>query len=83
MEADAASVRTGASFDPEPRICCVHLRCKSMFYRVDERPGLLHWSNSMGYWCAVTNDTVGPDGDGARHPVCQQGRGCFAPGPRV
>jgi len=63
--------------------CCVQLRCKSMYYRADERPGLLHWSNSMGYWCNASGDRLGPDGHVAMHPRCQSGRECFSPAPRV
>ena len=29
-----------------PRTCCVRLRCKSMYYRPDERPGKLHTSDT-------------------------------------
>lgn len=60
---------------PEP--CCLELRCKSMFYRGDERPGRLHPSDAMDYWCRLTNTKEGPDGSSARHPACQPGRGCF------
>ncbi|NUP88769.1 MAG: hypothetical protein HUU25_02980 [Candidatus Sumerlaeia bacterium] len=69
------------SADPAP--CCVHLRCKAIYYRGDERPGLLRWTNSVGYWCLKTSDGVGPDGHVARHPNCQQGRGCFEAAKRI
>ena len=67
--------------NPTPTPCCVHLRCKSMYYRGDERPGLLSWSNSMGHWCMKTGDAVGPDRDVALHPTCQPGRSCHEAGP--
>lgn len=61
---------------PEP--CCTHLRCKSMYYRSDERPGMLHPSEAMDYWCHHTNGKSGPDGAGTTHSACQAGRECFA-----
>ena len=33
-----------SSLPPMP--CCVRLACKSMMYRSDERPGLLHFSDT-------------------------------------
>jgi len=60
------------SLPPQP--CCVRLCCKSMTYRPDERPGLLHTSDTQLYWCNVTMDPLGPD-DGHAHPKsCQPGR---------
>jgi len=56
--------------------CCVNLRCKSMSYRNDERPGRVHYDESMTYWCDCTNDPIGPDRDIATHPKCQPGRKC-------
>jgi hypothetical protein len=52
-----------------------------MTYRTDERPGRLHYDESMTYWCDRTNDPIGPDRDIATHPLCQHGRKCFEPGP--
>ena len=68
-------------FSLERKPCCVHLRCKSMYYRADERPGLLHDEEAMGYWCGETNGDYGPDEKTASHKRCQPGRGCYAPGP--
>jgi hypothetical protein len=65
----------------ESKPCCANLRCKSMTYRVDERPGRLHYDESMTYWCDCTNDPIGPDRDIATHPRCQPGRKCYEPGP--
>lgn len=65
----------------KPKPCCVHLRCKSMYYRDDERPGLLHVDEAMGFWCGVTNDDLGPDKHAATHKACQSGRPCFVKGP--
>ncbi|MEQ8819558.1 MAG: hypothetical protein RLY93_04890 [Sumerlaeia bacterium] len=64
-----------------PTSCCVHLRCKSMYYRADERPGLLHKEEQMGYWCDKTVDDLGPDEGLATHRGCQPGRGCYEKGP--
>lgn len=61
-----------------PVPCCRNLRCKSMFYRADERPGLLHASTTMSYWCHCTNDHLGPDEKPVGHPACQEGRSCHA-----
>ncbi len=66
--------------DETPRPCCVHLRCKSMYYRDDERPGLAHDDESMGFWCDLTSDPIGPDRTVASHKACQAGRSCFAKG---
>lgn len=65
----------------EPKPCCANLRCKSMYCRADERPGLLHASETMTYWCALTNDHDGPDNALAKHDRCQSGRGCYLPPP--
>ena len=60
-----------------PRPCCVLLRCKSMSYRPDERPGLLHFSDTQTYWCRVTMDPQGADKGEASPKVCQPGRSCY------
>lgn len=61
--------------DPQP--CCAHLRCKTMYYRPDERPGLLHYSDTQNYWCGQTLERLGPDGEIATPKVCDSARGCF------
>jgi hypothetical protein len=66
-----------------PAPCCENLRCKTMFYRSDERPGLLHPSGTMDYWCSLTSEQIGPDKLVARHATCQEGRECFKAGPRA
>jgi hypothetical protein len=60
-----------------PMRCCTRLACKSMTYRVDERPGLLHFSDTQIYWCNLTLEPVGPDDGAATPKVCQPGRVCF------
>ena len=60
-----------------PRPCCVELRCKSMFYRQDERPGRLHSSDTQTYWCELTQDPQGPDDADANPLRCQPGRACY------
>ncbi len=65
----------------EPTPCCVHLRCKSLHIRSDERPGMIHHEEAMDYWCSRTSRNVGPDRDDVVHPLCQAGRACFEPGP--
>lgn len=64
-----------------PRPCCLFLRAKSMYYRCDERPGMIHASTTMTYWCAQSGEDVGPDDAVANHARCQEGRGCFTPAP--
>lgn len=61
-----------------PMPCCVHLRCKTLYYRPDERIGKLHDSDTQAYWCSLTLDPQGPDGGDARPRRCQGGRACFA-----
>lgn len=63
--------------DSQPRPCCLHLRCKSMYYRADERPGFLHVNRAMGYWCQHTNEKLGPDETLAEPAECQSGRTCY------
>lgn len=67
--------RNPTSVPPAP--CCVRLCCKSMTYRDDERPGMLHFSDTQTYWCNITMDPEGPDRRHADPRVCQPGRGCF------
>ncbi len=64
--------------EESPQPCCPLLRCKSMYYRDDERPGKLRDDESMGYWCEKTSDSIGPDNILASHRNCQAKRGCFA-----
>ncbi len=59
-----------------PVACCHELRCKSLFYRSDERPGWLHASDTMTYWCAVTLTDEGPDGEPVEHARCSGDRPC-------
>lgn len=70
------------NFNETPTPCCANLRCKSMFYQPDERPGLLHVEEAMGYWCALTNDALGPDDCLAAHGRCQPGRDCYKAAPQ-
>jgi hypothetical protein len=48
-----------------------------MTYRDDERPGLLHFSDTQIYWCDITLDPAGPDDKAANPKVCQPGRACY------
>jgi hypothetical protein len=61
----------------EPMRCCANLRCKSMYYRPDERPGLLHDSDTMPHYCLKTQAISGPDDKAARPSLCQPGRACY------
>lgn len=60
-----------------PRKCCVRLCCKSMSYRPDERPGLLHYSDTQLYWCNETMDPLGRDEAEANPMACQPERNCY------
>jgi len=63
--------------DGRPLIkCCVHLRCKSIYYGGIERPGLLHLSGAMTYWCNHTQEVIGLDRGDAHPLTCQPGREC-------
>jgi hypothetical protein len=48
-----------------------------MTYRDDERPGLVHFSDTQPYWCIVTMDPQGPDAGSVNPKICQPGRECF------
>ena len=62
----------------EPPVpCCIALRCKSMYYRDDERPGKLHYSDTQTYWCSITHDPHGPDHGSTSPKICQFGRACY------
>lgn len=61
----------------KPTACCNQLRCKSLFYRADERPGWLHASDTMTYWCARTLTNEGPDGQPVEHAPCSTSRPCL------
>ena len=61
----------------QPKPCCVELRCKTLTYRADERPGLIHHSDAMTYWCAQTGTDDGPDDAVVDHASCQAPRTCF------
>lgn len=56
--------------------CCVELRCKSMYYSGVERPGLLHDSSQMLYWCNRTQEGIGCDDGDVSPQDCQPGRRC-------
>ena len=60
-----------------PMRCCVNVACKSMTYREDERPGLVHFSDTQPYWCIVTMDPQVPDEGHVKPRLCQPGRLCF------
>lgn len=67
----------GTYVDGRPMVkCCQHLRCKSLYYSGVERPGLLHLSDAMTYWCNHTQIVTGCDGRDAHPEACQAGRGC-------
>lgn len=63
-----------------PQTCCGQLRCKTLYYRPDERPGKLHESDTAIHWCLLTHQPIGPDNRDAKPSLCQPGRGCFRDG---
>ena len=73
-----ANIEVGGTY-PDGRAivkCCVHLRCKSLYDSGLERPGLLHLSNTMTYWCNHTQEALGCDHEAANPLTCQPGRRC-------
>ncbi|HEX9794939.1 MAG TPA: hypothetical protein VGC54_13235 [Planctomycetota bacterium] len=74
---------------PAPRFvpACAQLRTKTQYYRPEDQaqpPGLIADSDTLSYWCAQTQDHVGPDLDGCDPRRCQITRSCYqAPGELV
>ncbi len=67
---------------PERRYvpACTLLRAKTMYYRPedqDQPPGMVVDSDVNGYWCAETQDAIGPDQRACNPKSCQAGRECF------
>lgn len=65
---------------------CAHLRAKTMAYHPEDQaqpPGMVVDSDVNGYWCARTQDAIGPDQDGCAPARCRAGRGCFTAPPRI
>jgi hypothetical protein len=78
LNSPASAARSINESATKPVDCCTRLRCKSMYYRDDERPGRLHVSDAMTYWCSQTMDPQGPDGEHTSPLRCQPNRSCFA-----
>lgn len=58
------------------RMPCQHLRNKEMYYQGHDQEDD---SFSSGvYWCLLTHENFGPDGQPAGRKECCNGRGCFA-----
>lgn len=57
--------------------CCGAVRCKSFYYSGVERPGLVHLSDVMTYWCKYTQEAIGADGGEVHPESCQRGRQCW------
>lgn len=74
---ESSAYRSPNESATEPQPCCTRLRCKSMYYRPDERPGLLHYSDTHHYWCSCTHERTGPDDGDATPLVCLPNRECF------
>ncbi|KAA3608680.1 MAG: hypothetical protein DWQ01_11285 [Planctomycetota bacterium] len=58
---------------------CAHLRTKTQYYRLEDQqqpPGMIADSPTLCYWCALTEDPVGPDGQGTSPGGCQASRSC-------
>ena len=71
----ASDTRNPTGSTPLP--CCGQLRCKTVYYRPDERPGKIHESDTATHWCLLTQQPVGPDNMEAKPSLCQAGRGCY------
>ena len=55
---------------------CETLRWKGMFIDADDDP-TVQLSNSRIYWCAYTQNPVGPDGDVVDEDTCTSSRKCY------
>ena len=64
------------------RVTCMHLRHKLMY--VDERHaqrGMVDVnSDTRVYWCAKTQESLGPDRRHVAPDVCSNGRACYCHG---
>ena len=48
---------------------CRNLRSKSMYYQAEDDDGI--------FWCAQTQESVGPDGAPTGKTECCNGRACY------
>ncbi len=58
---------------------CIHLRAKTQYYRFadqEQPPGMIAQSDTLAYWCALTEDHIGPDQEGCDPRRCQADRAC-------
>ncbi|MEW5978287.1 MAG: hypothetical protein AB1898_21025 [Acidobacteriota bacterium] len=55
---------------------CNCVRWKSMFYQAEPDPSVPR-SNEDGFWCALTQRVLGPDGQVVSPQECKPGRACF------
>jgi hypothetical protein len=64
------------------RITCQHLRHKLMY--VDSRHAVRgmtdNSSDTRVFWCAKTQECLGPDGETVSFSECSMGRGCYCHG---
>ncbi len=61
---------------PRKQEYCHRLRCKEMFIYTDEAFDLKD-SGSGLYWCAHTQNCMGPDGKAVYWTECKPGRTCY------
>jgi hypothetical protein len=57
------------------RTPCQHLRSKEMYYQGHDAQEDAF--DSGVYWCLLTHEKLGPDGQSAARNECCEGRGCF------
>jgi hypothetical protein len=58
------------------RMPCQNLRSKEMYYQgADQQDD--EFSSGV-YWCMLTHENFGPDGQPTGRKECCDGRGCFA-----
>jgi hypothetical protein len=58
---------------PALHLPCRHLRCKEMYYQGIEDDEY----SSGAYWCARTQEPLGPDNEIAGKNDCCSGRPCY------
>jgi len=56
--------------------CCRRLRYKGMFVGTDPDPNLPYYDTGA-YWCAHTQNCLGPDGRIVNLESCLPGRTCY------
>jgi hypothetical protein len=54
---------------PDVQLPCRNLRSRAMYYQGEDEDGI--------FWCAQTQENVGPDGASTGKTECCNGRACY------